>query len=276
MEYTRRFSYRQSRNIPLTHLANPNHRFALSWLENKDINVDTELSSKSYNDLSTLKKLTDTQPITVEKKGKDLYDVEVWAKQFLCCNKLPVSSDDSDARYRREIILAFPYQFEEESKDDPNIKIADPFLLDKIVNDEEEMSGILNIVIDSLKTIHENKKIYVNSTISQRRAKAELIADPVKAFLDIKGWVAASTNHSEEYLTKDVFYKDFTKFCNDHKLHVLSYDAFAKKLKKEHELLNGRKIEDDSNGNKTKITVWFVKHITDEEKTAKKEDEEEV
>ncbi len=143
------------------------------------------------------------------------------------------------------------------------------------VSEEEEMSGILNIVIDSLKTIHENKKIYVNSTISQRRAKAELIADPVKAFLDIKGWTA-STNQAEEYVTKDVFYKDFTKFCNDHKLHVLSYDAFAKKLKKEHELLNGRKIEDDSNGNKTKITVWFVKHITDEEKTAKKEDEEEV
>ena len=44
------------------------------------------------------------------------------------------------------------------------------------------MSGILNIVLDSLKTIYENKKIYTNSTINQRRAKAELIADPVKAF----------------------------------------------------------------------------------------------
>ena len=86
-------------------MANPNHRFALSRLENKDINVDTELSAKSYNDLSTLKKLTDTQPITVEKKGKDLYDVELWAKLFFSCNELPVSSDDSDARYRREIIL---------------------------------------------------------------------------------------------------------------------------------------------------------------------------
>ena len=65
--------------------------------------------------------------------------------------------------------------------------------------------------------------------------------------------------------------------CNDNKLHVLSYDAFAKKLKKEHKLTNGRKIEDDGKGNKNKkVTIWFIKRLTDEEKTAKKEDEEEL
>ena len=45
--------------------------------------------------------------------------------------------------YRREILLAFPFQFveelDEEQQNDPNIRIADPFLLDKIINDEEEM-----------------------------------------------------------------------------------------------------------------------------------------
>jgi hypothetical protein len=96
--------------------------------------------------------------------------------------------------------------------------------------------------------------------------------------LDIEGWVAASiTNQGEEYITKDELYGEFTKFCNDHKLHVLSYDAFAKKLKKEHNLLNGRKIEDDGNGNKNKkVTIWFLKRLTDEEKAAKKEDDEEL
>jgi hypothetical protein len=46
--------------------------------------------------------------------------------------------------------------------------------------------------------------------------------------LDISGWVAASiTNQGEECITKDEIYEEFIKFCNDHKLHVLSYDAFA-------------------------------------------------
>ena len=57
--------------------------------------------------------------------------------------------------YRREILLAFPFQFveelDEEQQNDPNIRIADPFLLDKIINDEEEMSGILNIVLRLIK-----------------------------------------------------------------------------------------------------------------------------
>jgi hypothetical protein len=140
------------------------------------------------------------------------------------------------------------------------------------------MSGILNLVINSLNVIYNSKKIHTQSTISQRRAKAELTADPVSAFLDNGGWVAASiTNQAEEYVTKDELYRDFFQFCNHNKLHVLSYDAFAKKLKKEHKLSNGRKIEDDgSNGNKKKITIWFVKRVTDEEKVAKKEDEEEL
>ena len=85
-------------NVPLAHLGNLNLRFATSQLENKNVNFDTELSTKSYNDLSTLKKFTDTQPIPIERKGKDLYDIESWAKQILSCNKLPPSSDDTDAR----------------------------------------------------------------------------------------------------------------------------------------------------------------------------------
>jgi hypothetical protein len=79
-------------NIPLVVLDNPNHRFALAQLENKDINVDTELSARSYNDLSTLKKLTGRQPIMLERKGKDPYEVESWAKLFFNCNELPISS----------------------------------------------------------------------------------------------------------------------------------------------------------------------------------------
>ncbi len=253
-------------NVSLKSLAT--HRFALAQLENKDINVDTELSKNV--DISNLKKLTGTQPVMVEKKGRDLYDIELWAKYFFNTNELPLISDNSDARHRREIILSFPHQFEDG-------KNADPELLSKIINDEEEMSGILNLVINSLKVIYNSKKIHLQSTISQRRAKAELTADPVSAFLDIDGWIAASTtNQAEEYITKDEFYGNFTKFCNDHKLHVLSYDAFAKKLKKEHNLSNGRKIEEDGNGNKKKITIWFVKRLTDEEKASKKDDEEEV
>jgi P4 family phage/plasmid primase-like protien len=262
-------------NVPLAHLGNLNLRFATSQLENKNINFDTELSKKSYNDLSTLKKFTDTQPITIEKKGKDLFDVELWAKQILSCNVLPPSSDDSDARYRREIVLPFPYQFveekDEEQQNDPNIRIADPFLLDKIINDENEMSGILNIVLDSLNSIYDNKKIYSNSTINQRRAKAELIANPVKAFYEENCQVPSD---SKIYEIKEDLYKEFVKYCNSNKLHTLGYRKFIDQLKKEYHANDGRAKITDENGNEHKPHVLFnIILLTDEEK--KKRDEQE-
>ena len=95
------------------------NRFALADLENKDANVDTELSSSTINDMSILKKLTGRQPLRIERKGQHAYDAIVWAKHFFNANELPRSSDNSDAHYRREIIITFPIQFQgknEESK----------------------------------------------------------------------------------------------------------------------------------------------------------------
>ena len=67
-------------NVPLHSLVS--NRFALADLENKDVNVDTELSSSTINDMSILKKLTGRQPIRIERKGQHAYDALLWAKQF--------------------------------------------------------------------------------------------------------------------------------------------------------------------------------------------------
>ena len=145
-------------------------RFALVDLVNKDINVDTELASTTINDMSTLKKLTGTQPLRVEQKGQPAYDVEIYAKQIFNANELPTTSDNSDSHYRREIILSFPNQFEGENED--------PNLLNKFITNKEEISGIFNLVVNSMRTIVNRNKIHVHaSTISQRRAKAKLIQD---------------------------------------------------------------------------------------------------
>ena len=91
------------------------------------------------------------------------------------------------------------------------------------------MSGILTIVMDSLKTIYENKKIYVNSTISQRRAKAELTADPVKAFYDEMCEIPSDPAVFEK---KEDLYNAFVKYCKSKRLYILSYKEVIKKLKK--------------------------------------------
>jgi hypothetical protein len=68
-------------NVPLNAMIK--NTFALSDLENKDINIDTELSSAMIHDSAILKKLTGRQPIRIERKNQRAYDALLHAKLFL-------------------------------------------------------------------------------------------------------------------------------------------------------------------------------------------------
>jgi putative DNA primase/helicase len=221
-------------NVSLNSLVT--NRFALASLENKDVNIDTELSSTTIKDISILKKLTGKQPITIEKKGIDQYDTILHAKQIFNANQMPNIPDNSDARYRREIILSFPFQFEGERED--------PDLLKKL-SSEEEKSGIFNIIAIALKRITQNGgRIYINQkTIKERREKAELIHDPIKAFTN-KAIAKNSVEADNE--TKEVLYLAYKRFCKFHKLPVEQKETLGKILKKKpYEWKDGRKSKGD-------------------------------
>jgi P4 family phage/plasmid primase-like protien len=226
-------------NVALKSLAK--ERFALVDLVNKDVNVDTE--STSINDISTLKKLTGIQPIRVEQKGQPAFNAEIFAKQIFNANELPTTSDNTDARFRREIIIHFPNQFEEGIN-------ADPDLLNKIIKNEEEMSGIFNLIVNSMRTIINRNKIHVNAaTISARRTKAKLTQNPIKAFLDD---ALAKEPTSDDYETSEDMHDAFQRFCSHHQISGPGFDKFSEDLRIKHGLDKGRKKTKEGK----KKTIW--------------------
>jgi Family of unknown function (DUF5906)/D5 N terminal like len=80
-------------NVPLSAMLGD--RFALSDLEGKCVNIDTELSSTTIGDTSVLKKITGRQPIRIERKNERAYDTIIHAKLFFSANKIPVANDES-------------------------------------------------------------------------------------------------------------------------------------------------------------------------------------
>jgi putative DNA primase/helicase len=74
-------------NVPLSSMIK--NRFALSDLENKYVNIDTELPSTTIHDSTILKKVTGRQPIRVERKNQNAYDVTLYLKLFFSANKIP-------------------------------------------------------------------------------------------------------------------------------------------------------------------------------------------
>lgn len=206
-------------NVPLSEILK--NRFALSDLENKYINIDTELSSATIRDATVLKKITGRQPVRIERKNQRAYDATLYAKLFFSANKLPETEDDSDAYFRREIIIGFPNRFEDG-------KGADPDLLRKMTT-EEELSGIFNILVKALKNLLKNGGIFVRKkTIEQRRERHELAVNPLGYFL--KDGLAEDSIESDR-TDKDLFYFAYKRFCNEHELAVESKENLSKILK---------------------------------------------
>jgi putative DNA primase/helicase len=244
--------------VPLTTLLN--NRFAKKELEGKNVNIDMEMSKVTINDMGVLKELTGQQPVRIEPKHLPAYSTRLWAKLFFSTNEMPEMMDFSDGHYRREVVISFPYQFEEVSSEQEkaeiiavmkagsNRRIADPTLKD-VLTTPEELSGIFNAVMIPLRNrIMKNKPVYMDSkTIEERRHKHELISDPIGAFFN-----DAIEPDVEGTVTKERLYEAYRKFCRFQRLPIESYDQFCKLVKKKfpHEIAEGR------DSSKDRKTIW--------------------
>ena len=210
-------------------------RFALSDLENKNVNIDNELAGQSIKETGIIKRLTagSRQPVRIQRKNEKAYDVILYAKLVFCANKIPVSQDNSVAYHRRPIILSFPNTFEKED-DDPD--------LTKKVTTEQELSGLFNIAMRALRRIRKTKELYVNEkSVQERQEKYERAVNPVSAF--VKEAI------SEESTEKDVeskayVYGIYNLFCNKYSLPFERYQTFCKSMLNELDLKDARPLLD--------------------------------
>jgi P4 family phage/plasmid primase-like protien len=234
-------------NVPLKELTED--PFATSDLENKAANIDPELSTSMIMDPSMLKRLTGKQPVRIVRKNQRAYDTLLHAKLFLSANKIPQTSDDSDGYYRRNVMISFPNKFEG--------KTDDPDLQAKITTNEEEMSGIFNVLMIALRRIMLGvgsigevriKGIFINEkTIQQRREKYEKASNPIRTFIEM----AFSYDSVEsDTITKDELYEGYKRFCKEQRLAVESKENLGKALKGNFMFAEGRE------GSGARRTLW--------------------
>ena len=206
-------------NVGLTAMLDD--KFALSDLEGKSVNIDTELTGTTIRDTSILKKITGRQPIRIQRKNERAYDTVIHAKFYFSANEVPLAYDESDAFFRRKVILSFPNKFEG-NKDDPD--------LIKKLTTEEELSGIFNVLMVALKRLLNQNRIYINEkTIEQRRERYSIVADPVKAFLEE---AVAEDSLESDTVVKERLYQAYRQFCKNHNLAILSKENLGKIVKK--------------------------------------------
>lgn len=188
----------------------------------------------------------------MNKKNQRAFDSRIYAKPWLSANKIPYSSDQTNAWYRRNIIIATPNTFDVKKDPLQRIKKMDVNLLQKLTI-EEEKSGIFNLLTTFLRRVLKNKEIYVSArTIEERRRKYLLAADPIGAFIDEAVKLVIDENEPKT-TTKDIMYIAYSEFCSIKRISAVEKETFGKGVSKRFQW------QDD-----LEYRIWLNKRLTPE------------
>ena len=123
-----------------------NERFKTAELFGKLANIFADLPTKNIDDNGIFKALVGEDYLTVERKNKNPFSFQPYARLLFSCNKIPKNyGDKSEGFYRRLIIIRFSHAVPESKRD--------PDLLEKF---RTEADGIFLFALEGLKRLMNN------------------------------------------------------------------------------------------------------------------------
>ena len=246
--------------VALNDITTKSDKFALADLEGKDLNIDDEPSKGIITDIGLIKKLTGNQKVRVQQKFVKAHDARLHAKLWFSTNEIPDIADNSVGRFRREVVIMYPYTFKPNpDPNNPMEKEEDPYIEEKLTT-EEELSGIFNMLMDELHDIlyKQNKRVYIDMQyIEARKKHREILKRPIEFFVDEVIDLYHST-YDDDSVRKDNLFKIYEQFCRVNNLNPISSVEFGRSLVRvigKDRLQDGREKDKDP-VTKKRPTIW--------------------
>ena len=130
---------------------------------------------------------------------------------------MPPVPADNFAYFRRWILLEFPNKFEGDDRDKD--------IASKITTSEEK-SGLLNVVIGSLKNILKNGDYTTTQTVQDVERMYRINSDPIAAF------ASECVVYSVDDCDKMVMYEHYTEWCKDNCIEPKTSPKFSARFGK--------------------------------------------
>jgi len=194
------------------------HHFMKGYLYQKLANIVDDWPEDPVKHAGLFKQLTGGSPITFDRKFLGHVNFVNTAKMVFACNEPPPIKDDSHALWRRFLMVGFPYKFPE---GDPN---RDPDMETKITT-PQELTGLLNMAIQGLFELEENKKFTQTLTIEETRERYMEHTDPVITYLENQ--VVVDIKHKHE---KRKFYNLYLAWSEKKGIGGKSFIIFNRKI----------------------------------------------
>lgn len=214
------------------------NRFKVANCENKLINIDDDLNFKALDDTGLIKSVVVGEPISVEHKGEQAYNISPYCKLLAFGNGTLTSLyDHSNGFYRRQIII--------NTKPKPINRIDNPYLADEI---KAELEGILLWCLEGLhRLISHDFKMFVSQASIQAMEHMKSDALNIIEWLKQSDEVQFNTNHEE---TSIDIYNNYCRWCYNNALKPLQNKTALGYLKDHAELLNIKSSENIFKNNK--------------------------
>jgi len=195
------------------------NRFASADLYGKLANIYDDLSSETITNTGIFKILVSGGEIQAEKKFKNSFRFQNFAKLVFSANKVPSTIDDTEAFYRRWIVITFPNQFVGDK--------ADPYLLEKLTT-PECLSYILKWSLEGLKRLLKQGRFSYTHDFEELQESYLRVSSPVYAFVNDM----LEQGSMDNKIPKDEVYGAYVQYCKEHKLPVVTKRAFSMQLPK--------------------------------------------
>ena len=199
-------------------------RFAPARLDGKLANIYSDIVNSELEQLGRFKALVSGDPIDAEKKGKDAFSLINHAKMFYSANQIPEIDDDSDAVFRRFLVTEWTQRYGNEPDVESGIYQKDTELIDKLCT-EKEFSGILNLLLFTVKRLLKQNKFTFDQTIEQVRKTMKERADSILLFCN-----NYLVTDSEAMLPKKIIYRKYCDWSTENKQIIKPERQFNAKL----------------------------------------------
>jgi len=214
-------------NYSLHSLTAENSKSRINLLD-KLLNYSSEINGKLESNIFKL--MASAEPMEVPVLYKQTIVATDYARLMFNCNELPKEVENTNAFFRRFIILPFRVSI-------PPTK-QDKELAKRII--ETELSGVFNWVLNGLTRLLENKDITHSTIVENEVLQYKKESDSVMMFLEDENY-----QKSVEYdrPLKEVF-AEYKIYCLDSGYRLCSNRTFSGRLKK-----SGYTVERKSYGN---------------------------
>ena len=162
-------------------------------------------AGKALND-SGLKLLAENTKMTANPKNRDTFAFNYIGSLIMCCNFFPVIRDTSEGTVRRANVIPFNRQFVKNGTADSNLSR-------KILEDKDELAGVLNFMLEGYQRYSERGHFLVPE--SSLAAKDEWLSEANNVIRFVKENILVTNDNADRVGAASAVYKRYERWCEE-------------------------------------------------------------